>query len=243
MYFFTHKSSGKKYVGSSNDLARRFKQYFDKDTLFNNKNIGLLLPLIDKEGLSVFTLEIITIPTSYPKDSHLFLEQYHLLDKSHDLNTHRVVNFRANQGLKIYLYDIPGKILYYTSNSLNAFCADLGIHHSSYKKCISKNIPFLDFFTISNTFIEEAVSSDLTESDLRKLINEQRKKKLDKAFETYGKKIEVFDKKTNEKKIYSSISKVAERLGTSRTTIRNYTSNGKIFKDRYLINDFKNNGI
>ena len=74
--------------------------------------------------------------------------------------------------------------------------------------------------------------------------SETKTVKIAKAIITNNpQKIEVFDKKTNEKKIYSSISKVAERLGTSRTTIRNYTSNGKIFKDRYLINDFKNNGI
>jgi len=28
VYVFTHKPTGNKYVGSSNDLARRFKQYF-----------------------------------------------------------------------------------------------------------------------------------------------------------------------------------------------------------------------
>jgi len=28
VYIFSHKNSDKKYVGSSNDLARRFKQYF-----------------------------------------------------------------------------------------------------------------------------------------------------------------------------------------------------------------------
>ena len=45
-----------KYVGSSNDLSRRFKQYFEKNVLFNNKNSGLLLPLIEKEGFETFTL-------------------------------------------------------------------------------------------------------------------------------------------------------------------------------------------
>lgn len=33
VYIFTHKSTNKKYVGSSNDLARRFKQYFEKNVL------------------------------------------------------------------------------------------------------------------------------------------------------------------------------------------------------------------
>jgi hypothetical protein len=34
VYIFSHKYSDKKYVGSSNDLARRFKQYFAKKCAF-----------------------------------------------------------------------------------------------------------------------------------------------------------------------------------------------------------------
>ena len=142
IYIFTHMVTNSKYVGSSNDLSRRFKQYFEKNVLFNNKSIRLLLPLIEKEGFEAFTLEIIVIPSIYPKHSHCFLEQYYLLNKEFNLNTHKIVNFRVNQGYKIYLYDLDYKTLYYTSNSLNEFFADLGIHHSSYKKHIANDSPF-----------------------------------------------------------------------------------------------------
>jgi len=37
-----------KHVGSINNLSKRFKQYFEKNVLFNNKSIGLLLLLIEK---------------------------------------------------------------------------------------------------------------------------------------------------------------------------------------------------
>jgi hypothetical protein len=103
VYVFTHKSSNSKYVGSSNDLARRFKQYFEKNILFNNKNTGLLLPFMEKEGLEKFTLKITVIPASYPRFSHCFLEQYYLLDKKFNLNTHKIVNFRVNQGKYIFI--------------------------------------------------------------------------------------------------------------------------------------------
>ena len=33
VYIFSHKLNYNKYVGSSNDLARRFKQYFEKKCL------------------------------------------------------------------------------------------------------------------------------------------------------------------------------------------------------------------
>lgn len=177
VYVFIHILTGNKYVGSSNDLTRRFKQYFDKDALFGNNNTGLLTPLIEKQGLGAFSLQVIVVPSSYPKFSHCFLEQYYLLDKSFNLNTHKVVNFRVNQGFKIFLYDLYCKTLYYSSNSLNAFCADLGIHSSSYRKCISSGSPYLDFFVISNTLITDAVPANLTESDVRELLALGRKKK------------------------------------------------------------------
>lgn len=174
VYIFTHKLTNKKYVGSSNDLARRFKQYFNKDGLFGNINTGLLTPLIDKEGLGAFSLQVIVVPSSYPKFSHCFLEQYYLLDKSFNLNTHKIVNFRVNQGFKVFLYDLDCKILYYSSISLNAFCADLGIHSSSYRKCVSKTdgTPYLNSFIISNNLIADALPSNLTESEVRELLVE-----------------------------------------------------------------------
>ena len=56
VYIFAHKYSDKNYVGSSNDLARIFKQYFEKNVLFSNKDTGILLPMIEKENLKAFTL-------------------------------------------------------------------------------------------------------------------------------------------------------------------------------------------
>jgi len=227
IYIFTHK------ITNSNDLSRRFKQYFEKNVLFNNKSTGLLLPLIEKEGFEAFTLEIIVIPSIYPKHSHCFLEQYYLLNKEFNLNTHKIVNFRVNQGYKIYLYDLDYKTLYYTSNSLNEFFADLGIHHSSYKKHIANDSPFLNFFRVSKILKTEAVPANLSYSKVRELIIKCRKESLDKLHLSYGKVIEVFDKETNDTMTFTSIIKASHRFGTSRTTIINYITNGKLYKNRY----------
>ena len=240
VYVFSHKHSDKKYVGSSNDLGRRFKQYFEKNVLFNNKDTGILIPMLEKEELKAFTLEVTVVPSTYPKYSHCFLEQYYLLNKKFNLNTHKIVNFRVNQGFKIYLYDKECKILYYSSNSLNAFSADLGIHHSSFKKHITNNSPFLDYFYISNNLIAEASPAGLTELELRELIDERRKIKLNKLHLSYGKSIEVLDLDTNTTKIYESIYKVATRFGFSRSTVRNYIARGKSYKNRYIFKHAKN---
>ena len=43
------------YVGSSNGLARRLSQYFNTEkNYFNYKVGGLLLPLIERDGISAF---------------------------------------------------------------------------------------------------------------------------------------------------------------------------------------------
>ena len=234
VYIFSHKYSDKKYVGSSNDLARRFKQYFEKNTLFSNKDTGILLPMIEKEDLKAFTLEVAVIPSAFSKYSHCFLEQYFLLDKRFNLNTHKIVNFRVNQGFKIYLYDKDCKTLYYSSISLNAFCADLGIHHTSYKKHVNKNELFLDHFIISNNLISEAVPTDLTELQVRALINKQRINSLGKLHKSSGSSVEVFDTDTNTTILFDSVAKAASKFGISRSSVRNYISNGKPYKHRYM---------
>lgn len=234
IYIFSHRYSDKKYVGSSNDLARRFNQYFEKNALFSNQDTGMLLPMIEKEDLKAFTLEIIVIPSSFSKYSHCFLEQYFLLDKRFNLNTHKIVNFRVNQGFKIYLYDKDCKTLYYSSISLNAFCADLGIHHTSYKKHVNKNDLYLGHFIISNNLISEAVPTDLTELQVREFIKKQRINSLDKLHKSYGSLVEVFDTDTNTTTIIDSVSKAASKFGVSRTSIRNFISSGKPYKNRYI---------
>ena len=92
------------------------------------------------------------------------------------------------------MYDLEYKTLYYTNNSLNEFCADLGIHHSSYKKHISKDSLFFNFFIISNILKFEAVPANLSYFEIRELIKKCIKESLDKLHLSYGKVIEVFDK-------------------------------------------------
>ena len=99
--------------------------------------------------------------------------------------------------------------LYYSSISLNAFCADLGIHHTSYKKHINKNELFLDHFIISNNLISDAVPTDLTELHVREFIQKERINSLDKLDKSYGSLVEVFDTETNTTIIIDSVSKGA----------------------------------
>ncbi|WP_431998963.1 GIY-YIG nuclease family protein [Streptomyces fungicidicus] len=182
IYIFTHLATGSKYVGPSNSLSRRLEQYFNPNPLFY-KEYGLLLPLIKKEGFSAFNLEEFVMPEELSSDyNFLFLEQYHLLDSNFNLNTQRVVNFRVNQVNTVYLYDIEGKILYYTATSLNGLKANLGIHHSTVTNCIKNRSLYLDSFIITDQLKPDAKKAGLCLEELSKLISDKISLFLKKRF-------------------------------------------------------------
>lgn len=185
IYIFTHKESGSKYVGSSNSLSRRLNQYFTFKH-FNQENSGLIIPLFKKEGFEAFNLSIFVMPNNLNVSpvksdySYLFLEQYYLLHEEFNLNTQRIVNFRINQGKNIYLYDLEGKILYYSSNSLKKFMDVLRTHHETCTNCIKTGESYLDYFKITDTPISDAIQSDLTLPELLELLENKRKETLKK---------------------------------------------------------------
>lgn len=174
VYIFTLKATGESYVGSSNNLSRRLDQYFNFKH-FQQKNSGLLLPLIKKEGFQAFSLEIFVMPEELATDYYfLFLEQYYLLTQKHNLNTQKIVNFRVNQGKSVYLYDLEGKILYYASKSFNQLQGDLGIHFNTYTNCIKKGVSYLNFFKLTHTPLDGAIKSSLTLKELQSLITDKQ---------------------------------------------------------------------
>lgn len=245
VYIFTHKPSGSKYVGSSNNLSRRLDQYFTFKHI-DNKNSGKFLPFLQEEGFSKFSLEILVMPeelsTSY---CFLFLEQYHLLHKQFDLNVQRIVNFRVNQGNKVYLYDIEGKTLYYTGNSFNQLQGDLGIHFNTYTKCVKKGQSYLNFFLISHDLLESVKKSNLTLLELNSLIAEKQteynvlkgKSMTENLLKVNHLSIALVVKEVATGKIweFSSLTVGAASpplsyLKVSRQTIAKYLNTGKLYK-------------
>lgn len=88
VYMWTHLATGDKYVGSSSGLARRIIGYINN----THGTTGKLIPLIKKEGIGAFKLEVIPLTESYAENQEICLEQYFLLHSEFNLNTLRVVN-------------------------------------------------------------------------------------------------------------------------------------------------------
>lgn len=230
VYIFTHITSGAKYVGSSNSLARRLDQYFSYKH-FNQKNSGLLIPLILKDGFEAFNLEVLVVPENVGLDlndsnnlsfnfSYLFLEQFYLLHDKFNLNTQRIVNFRVSQGKAIYIYSLDEKVLYYCGYSLNEIKGALGIHYNTCTNCIKTGKSYLGFFKISTEFLRNAKYSKLSPQELVDLIDVKLKEILKKSSSAKFSKAVIIRKEDQEQILeFSSIINVVKYLSGAGITV------------------------
>ena len=225
VYIFTHIASGAKYVGSSNSLSRRLDQYFSFKH-FNQRNSGLLIPLINQEGFKAFNLEVFVIPDDLGlefKDSnnlnfnfsYLFLEQFYLLHEKFNLNTQRIVNFRVDQGKTVYLYSLDWKVLYYCGYSLNEIKGALGIHYATCINCIKTGKSYLDFFRISTDYLDRAEKTKLSLQGLLDLIDIKKKEALKKSSSAkFSKTIIIKEENQEQRQKFSSITMTVKYLNS-----------------------------
>ena len=137
---------------------------------------GLFLPILNKQGLSAFKLNIYRLDNDEFKTTDcLLLEQYMLLDKRYDLNTLRLVNFGSQTANSIYVYDLSCTILYYHAQSKISLKRVLGIHQSSCNKYLNTKVPYLGYFILLSFLIDSTVASNLTSKELLNVMNEKPK--------------------------------------------------------------------
>jgi hypothetical protein len=171
IYVFTHIKSGKKYVGSSSQLAIRLINYIKK----KNKPLGLIRPLLYKEGIKNFSLEIIPIYDKWNYRAELVLEQYYLLDPSFSLNVVKVVNNPSGSNSKpLYMYNRDKTILYYYSLQQKDFIKELKIHFETFKKHLNKGTYYLGKYSFSRELIKTANISDISLTELVLKLEKER---------------------------------------------------------------------
>lgn len=68
-----------------------------------HESVGKFIPILKKEGLKAFTLDVITFDEFYHKGLELCLEQYFLLHPEFNLNTLKVVNSISGSKKKLFL--------------------------------------------------------------------------------------------------------------------------------------------
>ena len=210
IYIFTHSSSGSKYVGSSSELSLRLNGYMN----FTHKETGLLLPLLKKEKLKNFSLQVFPFYTNYVKGSEIILEQYYLLDPSFTLNTIRVANNPSGSNAKaLYMYNRDMSMLYYSSTQQIDIIRKLNIHHTTFTKHLNNRTYYLGKYIFLREPVLTAKVKDLSDSDLFFMLKKDRLKfnKI-KPINSLSKGVELTKVNTNNSVVLPSLGKGVEFL-------------------------------
>lgn len=227
VYIWTHISTGNKYVGSSTQLARRLAGYF-KGT---HADAGKFLPLLYKEGLSAFNLEVIVLKNNYVVNHELFLEQYFLLHSEFNLNTLRVVNsILGARSRSLYMYTKDFSELIHSSSTQEEFIFKLNIHHSTFSKCLSTGSPFLGKYVFTKDPVPGAKVNNMSLAQIKCLLDQDRL--VEKNSKRKSNQILLRDVDNSDNtKVFDSVKACLEFLNTignsSKTTLFRRISNNE----------------
>ena len=172
VYIFKHKITGLKYVGSSSQLAQRLSGYLN----YTHKPIGKFIPLLFKDKLSNFTLEVIPLVNNFNFRSEIVLEQYYLLDPSFTLNTVKVVNNPSGSNAKpLFMYNRDKTILYYSSTQQKDFIKNLNISHFTFSKHLKNGSYYLGKYLFTREAELHAKVKDISIIKLALQLEKDRK--------------------------------------------------------------------
>ena len=180
VYIWIHKATNSMYVGSSNRLARRLTGYIK----MTYSNIGKLIPLIRKDSLNAFSLQVIPLTEDYIPNQELALEQYFLLHSCFNLNTIKLVkslSIKNNKSLYMYTKDLSNLIFF--SDTQEDFIFKLNIHYNTFTNSLNTGSTYLNKYVFKDKPIQEAKYSNMSIKDINIMLNKDRleeKRKLGK---------------------------------------------------------------
>ena len=232
IYIFTHLTTGRRYVGSSSELAFRLNGYIN----LTHRKSGLLIPLLKKEKLKNFSLEIFPFYNNYTKGSEIVLQQYYLLDSSFTLNTIRVANNPSGSNAKtLYMFNRDMSILYYSSNQQVDFIRKLNIHHSTFSKHLKNKTYYLGKYLFLTEAVLTAKVKDMAESDLFSMLEKDRLKyNINKPLNGLARSVRLTNISTKDNITLPSLGKCIEYLRkkglpANQVTLIKYINSGKAY--------------
>ncbi|KAG0632528.1 hypothetical protein HOY80DRAFT_100913 [Tuber brumale] len=190
------------YVGSSSTLARRLIGYFNN----THKNTGKLIPLIKREGVSAFKLQVIPLIDGYTVNQELSLEQYFLLHSKFNLNVLKVVNdFSGARSKSLYMYTKDFSELIYSSHIQEDFIFKLKIHYSIFSNSLKTGAAYLDKYIFTDKPIIGVRESNMSETDINTMLEKDRLEV--KSIKKVSRKVIIKAVNDNNKtKLFNSIS-------------------------------------
>jgi len=231
VYIFIHKITNQKYVGSSSQLAIRLFGYLN----FKHRVIGNLIPLLKKDNLSNFILEIIPLYENFGFRSEIVLEQYYLLDPKFNLNIIRVANNPSGSNARaLYMYNRDKSILYYSSLKQKDFIVNLNISHFTFTKHLKKGTYYLGKYLFTRNLELTTKKKDISILDLALQLEKDRVKfNKNKPLNSSSKSVLMINE-NNEIKLFFSIGKCIiylRKIGfpATHTTLVKYINTGKFY--------------
>jgi len=214
-------------------LAFRLNGYIN----LTHKESGLLIPLLKKEGLKNFSLQVFPFRDNYIKGSEIVLEQYYLLNPSFTLNTIRIANNPSGSNAKsLYMYNRDMSILYYSSVQQIDFIRKFNIHHTTFTKHLNNGTYYLGKYLFLRETVLTAKVKDMSDSDLALMLEKDRVKfNKNKPINSLSKPVLLTNvKDPNNSITLSSLGKCVEYfqskgLSAHQTTLVRQINSGKAY--------------
>ena len=231
-------------MGSSSQLALRLSGYLN----YTHKPTGKFIPLLFKEKISNFTLEIIPLVNNYNFRSEIVLEQYYLLDPSFTLNTIKVVNNPSGSNAKpLFMYNRDKTVLYYSSTQQIDFIKDLNISHFTFSKHLKNGSYYLGKYLFTREAELHAKVKDISIIKLQlQLENDRKLFNKNKPLNSLSRSVlmclenSTSSDKEDSSMLFFSIGKCVEHLRSkglpaTQTTMVKYIGTGKSYHG-YIFN-------
>jgi hypothetical protein len=215
------------------ELALRLNGYIN----LTHRESGLLIPLLKKEQLKNFSLQVFPFYNNYVKGSEIVLEQYYLIDPSFTLNTIRVANNPSGSNAKsLYMYNRDMSILYYSSTQQIDFIRKFNIHHTTFTKHLNNGTYYLGKYLFLREPVLTAKVKDTNDSDLSLMLEKDRLKfNINKPLNSLTKPIVLTDvNNTSNIIMLPSLGKCIEYLKNkglpaNKITLNKYINSGKAY--------------
>ena len=218
VYCWTRVESGKKYVGSSIDIYRRFMQYYNIKYITRASKSSLICRALLKYGYSSFSLEILEYcdPSSVIEREQYYIDllkpEYNILQVAGSLFGYKHTPESLEKMREIALN---------RSDNTKAKLREAALG-KTYKHTEETKIKLRDA-------ILGKKHSDETKAKLS-IIQSNRIKDPVAGF-----KLEVKDMQTGQIFYYDSIRTAGKELNSNHNSIRYNLDNGNLFRGRYLI--------
>jgi group I intron endonuclease len=218
VYQWTHKESGKIYIGSAVDLSKRLKDYYSNYYLNRSKTMYICNAILD-HGHSKFELTIIEIINisnlSLEETRKLILErEQHYLDSLKP--KYNILSTAGSSLGSVYSEETIAKMSEAKKGESNPMFGRTGENHPFYGKIHS----------------DETIAK-LREANLDKPKTEETKLKM--SISKGGGTIFVYDSDSTLVNTFCSTREAAKFFNCSHTLIANYIKNGKLFQGKWIL--------